>query len=158
MTNFIQIKNYSKESILKLIKGSENPVTFTFITKSSNKPITIPIWTFFHENKFYCFAGGKSKKVQSIKSGNTDVSLLIINRNFFPHPDSKFLPYLGLSGYAEISTNSDNPKIAWIHQQLLLKYDPDLSQKWIRDLHEKISSKPEETWLLEISPVKYYSY
>ncbi|MHA1990138.1 MAG: hypothetical protein ACW981_01315 [Candidatus Hodarchaeales archaeon] len=158
MTDFGQIKNYPKNSALELIEIPENPVAYTFITETSNKPITIPIWTFFYQNKFYCFAGDKSKKVQSIKSGNTDVSLLIINKSFFPHPESDIIPYLGISGSARICTFSDNPKTAWIHQQLLLKYDPELSQKWIKDLHEKIESKPEEDWLIEIKPQRYYTY
>ena len=155
--NIDQVRNYSKESILDLISNQENPVSLTFISISSNKPISIPIWTYFHEDKFYCFASGSSKKVQSIKTGNNIISLLIINKNFYPHPESGIIPFLGISGKAKICTSSDNPETALIHQKLLLKYDPDLSQGWIRDLYNKIKANPKDDWLIEIYPERYYS-
>ena len=152
-----QLMKYNIVEIKNLVKKSKNPVTLTFLSKSTNKPVTLPIWTYFFDNKFYCFTGGKSKKVQAIKSGNKDVSLLIINRKYYPHPESDFIPYLGITGEAKICSYLDNPKIAWIHQQLLLKYDPGLSQEWIKKLYNKIESKREEDWLIEIKPNQYYS-
>ncbi|MFX0114290.1 MAG: hypothetical protein ACFFB3_07070 [Candidatus Hodarchaeota archaeon] len=153
----IQIKNYSLNQIQNLINDPNNPVTFTYVSKSTKKAATIPIWTYYYEKKFYCFAGGNSKKVQAIKAGNKDIVLLIINREYYPHPESEFIPYLGVMGEARICTHLDNPKTAWIHQQLLLKYDPELSQGWIRELFNKIDSKPEKDWLIEIIPQMYYS-
>jgi hypothetical protein len=152
-----QIKKHNTIEIQNLLKKSRNPVALTYLSKSNNKPVTLPIWTYFYNNKFYCFAGGKSKKVKAIKSGNTEISLLIINREYYPHPNSDYIPYLGITGEAKICTYLDNPKTAWIHQQLLLKYDPDLSQKWIKDLYRKIELKPEDDWLIEITPTKYYT-
>lgn len=152
-----QLKRYDMDQIRNLLRQSENPVALTYLSKSANNLVTIPIWTYFYGDKFFCFAGGKSKKVQAIKSGNTSVSLLIINRKFYPHPEPAFIPYLGIIGEARICTQLDTPKTAWIHQQLLLKYDPDLSQEWIRDLYHKIEANPEDDWLIEINPKKYYS-
>lgn len=153
-----QLKKYDVVQIENLLRGSKNPVTLTYLSKVKNIPVTVPIWTFFYENKFYCFTGGKSKKVQAIRSGNTAVSLLIIDRKFYPHPESDFMPYLGIMGEARICTYLDNPKTAWIHQQLLLKYDPNLSQEWIRELYDKVEGRPEEDWLIEITPTDYFSY
>ncbi|MFW9778212.1 MAG: hypothetical protein ACFFE8_05095 [Candidatus Heimdallarchaeota archaeon] len=153
-----QLKKYNIQQIQRLLGGSENPVTLTYLSKVRKLPISVPIWTFFYENKFYCFAGNKSKKVQAIRSGNTDVFLLIINRKAYPNPESEFIPYLGIVGEARICTHLDNPKTAWIHQRLLLKYDPHLSQGWIRELYNKIELRPEEDWLIEIVACNYFSY
>lgn len=152
-----QLKKYDESQIKNLLGNSENPVTISYISKFSNDLVTIPIWTYFFESKYYCFASRKSKKVQSIEIGNTDVSLLIINRQYYPHPESNIIPYLGIRGEVKLSFHSDNPKIAWIHQELLLKYDPKLSQGWIKELYNKIELKPEEDWLIEITPQHYYT-
>ncbi|MHA2101321.1 MAG: hypothetical protein ACW99A_21905 [Candidatus Kariarchaeaceae archaeon] len=136
----------------------DNPVSLTYLSKTDNKPITIPIWTLFYENKFFCFASRNSKKVLAIESGNSEVSLLIINKQLFPHLDSNNIPYLGINGNARLCFYSDNPNIPQIHQQLLWKYDPELSKGWIKDLYKKIESDLENNWLIEITPYNYFSY
>jgi nitroimidazol reductase NimA-like FMN-containing flavoprotein (pyridoxamine 5'-phosphate oxidase superfamily) len=154
----LKLNNFSEDQIKEVLSNTSNPITLSYISKYQNKPITVPIWTYIHDNKFYIFTSKKSKKVQSIESGNVDVSILIINKEFYPHPVSKKIPYIGIKGKARIVYYGENQNLVLIHQKLLLKYDKKLSQGWIKELYEKIEKKPKDVWLIEINPMVYYSY
>ncbi|MFW9820840.1 MAG: hypothetical protein ACFFE5_14625, partial [Candidatus Thorarchaeota archaeon] len=80
-----QLKKYDLSQIQDLVTKPKNYVTLPYLSKKTQKPITLPIWTYFYGDKFYCFASGNSKKVKAIKAGNTTITLLIINKNFYPH-------------------------------------------------------------------------
>ena len=154
----LRIKNSSEDQIKGIISDKKNPVTLTYVSKFKNKPVTIPIWIYNWENRFYIFGGKKSKKVQSIEFGNTDVSLLIINREFYPHPEPGSIPYIGISGVARIVNYKEKENLPLIHQKLLLKYDKKLEHTWIKDLYEKVEKNSNDVWLIEINPISFYSY
>jgi len=151
------LNKYDPSQIQQLLDNSNNPVTLSYISVATKNPVSVPVWTFCFENKFYIFAGKKSKKVQAIEAGNNNISLVIINKEFYPHPVTENIPYLGVNAVATIITYNDNPNVVWLHQQLLVKYDTDLSYDWIKKLYQKLEAKPEAVWLIEVNPVSFYS-
>lgn len=144
------------EETLNVIENADNPTVLTFI--SEDTPITIPIWTMYKDEKFYIFASKTSNKVKSIENGSTKVALNIINNDYYPHPSTDILSYIGIKGIAKIITFNDNNDVADIHVDLLKKYDPNGEHDWISNLIAKIETKPKETWLIEITPTKWFSY
>lgn len=153
-----KLEIYKEEQISEILNRADNPNILTFETKKDKKPITIPIWTFIHDNKFYIFSSKKSKKDKSIEYGNKDVLLLIINTELFLHPKPNHIPYIGIKAKAKIVSHSDNELIPKIHQHLLKKYDPKLSYDWIKKMYNKMNENPEKAWLIEIDPISFYSY
>ena len=153
-----KFKIYDNKQIENLVNDSLNPVVLTFESLLTKKPTSIPIWIILYKTKFYAFASKNSKKVKAIEGGNTEINLLIINKEFYPHPEEGLIPYLGIKGTAVISSYKENKMIPKIHQDLLKKYDENLSIDWVKELYHKLEKKPELTWLIEITPKSYYSY
>ncbi|OLS25903.1 MAG: hypothetical protein HeimC3_11770 [Candidatus Heimdallarchaeota archaeon LC_3] len=153
----LKLNKFDGDQVKDLISNINNPVTLAYLSKFKNNPITVPIWIYTYNNKFYIFTGKKSRKVQSIEFGNVDISLLIINRKFYPHPESDTIPYIGINGVAKIAYYKENPNLLIIYQKILLKYDENLSQGWIKELYEKIENNPSDVWLIEINPTSFYS-
>lgn len=105
------LNKYDPSQIQQLLDDSNNPVTLSYISIATKNPVSVPVWTYYFENKFYIFAGKKSKKAQAIEAGNIDVSLLIISQKFYPHPVTENIPFLGVNAVARIVTHSNNPKV-----------------------------------------------
>ena len=153
-----KLKVFKENQVRDIINRTENPNILTFQSSKDEKSISIPIWTLLFENKFYIFSSKNSQKVKAIEQGNIEVVLLIVNTDFFPHPEANEIPYLGLKASAKIVHYSENKLVPKIHQLLLKKYDPDLSHDWIKKLYDKLNESPEKAWLIELNPFTFYSY
>lgn len=149
---------YSDEVIKNLLNSNENPVVISFIAPVDKNLVTIPVWTIFFDQKFYIFTGAKSLKIKAIKNGLTNFSLAIVDKKSFPDVYSSKMPYLSVSGKAKIVSNSENDNIAQTHIKLLEKYNFKGAPKWIEDLIAKIKKDPESTWLIEITPQKFFIF
>lgn len=150
---------YSKEMIDDFIKKNENPVIISFYSpKKKETIITVPVWTFYFNQKFYIFTGEKSLKVKAIKLGLNNFSIIIVDKNSFPDVYSSNVPYLSASGKAKIVTFEDDAKVSNIYIKILEKYNYEGAPGWINELLIKTKNKPEESWLIEITPEKYYVF
>ena len=150
------LQKFSLEEIQEVLENRSNPNVFTFL--SGDNPVTIPIWTLYHNQKFYIFANKTSQKVKSIEMGNTKVALNIISNDNYPHPSTDVLSYIGIKGDARIVKFEDNDEVADIHIELLKKYDPKGEYEWISHLIKKLENEPKKAWLIEINPTKWFSY
>ena len=156
--NFQNTK-YSSEAIYQLINNNQNPVLISFISPNPpNNLITIPVWTYFYEDKFYSFTGKNSLKVKAIKKGMNNFSLIVVDKNSFPDVYRSSMPYISVSGQAKIVSYNDNNSIPEIHIKLLEKYAFKGQPAWMNNLIEKIQQDPQDTWLIEITPEKHYEF
>lgn len=156
MEKIYPLTKFSDTEIGNLLNDPKNPVVFTYLIH--NEPVSIPVWTNFENGKFYIFTEKKSGKVKSIQSGSTNVALTIIQRELYPHPDSTKLSYLGIRGMAAIIGYRKNNDVANIQLRLLEKYDQLGEHQWIDDLVDKLKKYPQNAWLIEIRPKKWFSY
>lgn len=157
--NFKNLKtsSYKEEYVAALLESNSNPVLISFLS-SANDVITVPVWTYFYQGKFYLFTGIKSLKVKSIKQGFDRFSLIVVDKNSFPDVYSSQIPYISVSGTARIVSASDNKKIPEIHLKLLEKYNYDGAPEWLPNLIAKIKKEPSKTWLIEIEPSKTFVF
>lgn len=120
--------------------------------------ISIPVWTIYQGGKFYLFTSRKSLKVKAIRKGNQKFSIVVINKDAFPHPDKSIISYLSISGDPRIVTTNDREGVAELEIKLLKKYNTPDKQNWIDNLIKKLENEPENAWLIEINPNKLYTY
>ena len=80
----LQTDKYSDEVIIEVLNNKENPVVISFISPFDKNHVTVPVWTYFFEQKFYVFTGANSLKIKAIKSGLTNFSIVIVDNNSFP--------------------------------------------------------------------------
>lgn len=152
-------KKYSKELIDDFISRNENPVIISFNSPlDKNSIITVPVWTFYYDQKFYFFTEKKSLKVEAIKSGLNNFSLIIVDKNSFPDVYSSKVPYLSVSGDAQLVTYNENNDIPNIAIKILEKYSFKGAPEWLNELLVKNKTEPESSWLIEINPKKYFIF
>ena len=155
----LNLDKYSDQAINDLVTSNENPVLISFLSPIvKNLVITIPVWTYAFKDKFYIFTGKNSLKVKAIKKGLNYFSLIIVDKNSFPDVYSSDMPYLSISGVAKIVSCSQNTDIPSIHLKILEKYNFDGAPDWISNLISKIQLNPEDTWLIEITPSKAFTF
>ena len=154
-----EIKKYSENDIKNFISRKEHPVLISFNSPSEeNQIITVPVWTYFFEEKFYIFTGDKSLKVKAIKKGLHNFGLIIVDKNSFPDVYSSKIPYISISGLARIVTNKEDTNIPKIYLKLLEKYNYEEAPDWVDNLIIEIKNNPDNTWLIEITPKKYFVF
>lgn len=99
----LPMNKYKDQDIIDFVNSKNNPVTISFTSPYvDNMIITVPVWTYLDNGKFYLFTGKNSFKVRAIKKGLTNFSLLIIDKDSFPDVYSSKIPYLSISGEARI--------------------------------------------------------
>lgn len=152
------IPNIKPNELNDLILKNSNPSVFTYISIKSGYPITIPVWTYHFDNKFYIFTGENSQKAKTIRKGNTQVNLTVINNNSFPAVYGLKVPYISISGDASIVSWNENNRIAGIYISLLEKYNVPNQGSWIHELIQYWKDHPDEAWLIEIRPQKIFYF
>ena len=138
-----------------MLNSPNTPTLFSY--ESSQGPVGLPVWTYFHDEKFYIFSGKTSKKVQAIESGKNKVSLIFLNLDGYPMPLPDEVNYYGLRGIARIVRFEDVERLDEIHLDLLNKYDKNCNEVWIRNLVDKIQAQPKLVWMVEVEPINYFS-
>ncbi|MHA2363243.1 MAG: hypothetical protein ACXAC7_04750 [Candidatus Hodarchaeales archaeon] len=155
---FLHKHKYDEKDIDSFIEDNTNPVLISFMSPKNQLLVTIPVWTIYQDSKFYVFTGKKSLKVRAIKSGNQNFSITIVDKNSFPDVYSSTIPYIAISGIARIQTLANNEKIAEIHLKLLEKYRFEGDPGWVSNLVQQLKNKPEDAWLIEITPQICYTF
>ena len=140
----------------EFINDINNVITYSFTHPSSKRIVSVPVWAYKHDNKFYIFGGRKSLKCKSIDAGYNKVSLVVVNNKQYPHPDGN-TAYLSISGSVKIVDNKDIDEVLDIHVNLLEKYNEN-GEDWINKLLDKIKLKPDDVWLIEVKPEILYTY
>ena len=137
--SYVKSDKYSDQVINDLINSNENPVLISFLSPiKDNMIITVPVWTFSFEDKFYIFTGKNSLKVKAIQKGFHSFNIIIVDKNSFPDVYSSKMPYLSISGVAKIVYSSENENIPLIHIKILEKYNYENAPEWIDNLISKI--------------------
>ena len=150
---------FKEQDIIDLVNSNNNPVSISFNSPyDDNLIITVPVWTYFFNEKFYVFTGENSLKVKAIKKGLTNFSLIIIDKNSFPVVYSSKMPYFSISGEATIISQTENSNINEIHIKLLKKYNYEGAPKWLEKMILKLNEGPKNTWLIEIRPKKVFIF
>ena len=91
-------------------------------------------------------------KMKSIKKGNTEFTLTLVNKDSFPVVEGDKLPYVSMTGNMKEVTANEMPDLHKIHVLLLEKYMNPKQGKWLSDLIEKLKTKPNDTWMLQFTP------
>ena len=65
---------------------------------------------------------------------------------------------MSISGTAEIVNSQENKNIPKIYINLLEKYNYEGAPKWLNELVLQIKANSENSWLIEVTPKKYFVF